>query len=420
MRRGATLGLACVMAAGLATAFLTDRRGIFLPGRTSDGHHLLEARCASCHEPFDAVSDSRCAGCHRAELRADSHPASMFDDPRWAADLAILDATHCRTCHAEHRVARRGVTIADDFCFRCHDDVVTKRPSHRGFSPDGCATAGCHNYHDNGALNRAFLQRRLGAPDTLEIPAVFARRAAGRPAAVPAPDAPPDLAGDAAIRIAWAGSLHAVGGVNCLDCHGGTDRLAVERRPDSSACRRCHAAEVATFHRGAHGVRDSLGLPPLTPALARVPMRPDAMDGRTMDCAACHDPHSVDTRAAAVTACLRCHDDRHSRNFLSSPHGRTYAADTGARPRERTVTCATCHMPREVITEAGVSRVAVNHNNTLTLAPRDRMMAMACLSCHGLEFSFNSLMDDWLVESNFQTRPRTVHRTVQMLRGSRP
>ena len=76
-----------------------------------------------------------CRGCHDDELRAanDSHARSLFRSPRMAVYLERLD-------------------------------VRQARPSHAGLAFDSCASAGCHNYHDNRALYEEFLVRHAGRP----------------------------------------------------------------------------------------------------------------------------------------------------------------------------------------------------------------------------------------------------------------
>jgi hypothetical protein len=84
--------------------------------------------------------------------------------------VAVVDARRCVACHREHRprlTRAMGVTIADDHCFYCHADIADERPSHRGFAAEGCASAGCHNYHDNRALYEDFLVKHLDEPETL-------------------------------------------------------------------------------------------------------------------------------------------------------------------------------------------------------------------------------------------------------------
>lgn len=402
-----------VLALGLA--LFLDHRKIFLPGKTSDGHHLFETSCNSCHVPFASVPNANCIGCHKPVLREDTHTGKIFDDPRWAATLENIDALHCISCHKEHLVAERGVTVGRDFCFPCHDDVVVKRASHRAFKPDSCWDAGCHNYHDNTALNVSFLKQRLGHEPIRPQPEVLNRRAKTDPSKDhPIPHYPAELTMRREIQAAWEKSLHAKRDVNCLDCHKG-EKEAFVLSPAEKTCARCHGFEVETFHQGKHGVKASLKLSPLTPAEARVPMKSRKPEDRKLTCSTCHDPHSVDTQKAAVEACLGCHNDPHSKSFFRSKHFALFAADQGPRPGPRAVTCATCHLPKVKVQAKGGTRVAVNHNNTFTLQPRDRMVKEVCLSCHGLEFAMTSIFDDRLILNNFQGGPERKHETLKMV-----
>lgn len=148
---------------------------LFLTGPSMSGHHQIEIACAVCHtEPYcgDAVLQSACVECHGEALKAaeDSHPKRLFTDPHNADRVAVVDARRCVACHREHRprlTRAMGVTIADDHCFYCHAEIAEERPSHRGFAPEGCASAGCHNYHDNRALYEDFLVKHLDEPETL-------------------------------------------------------------------------------------------------------------------------------------------------------------------------------------------------------------------------------------------------------------
>jgi hypothetical protein len=404
--RSQIIALVSLLIVLIGSAFVLKRREFFLPGTTSDGHHVMERSCDSCHAPFAGVANDRCFSCHRAELADDIHPPGLFDDPHWAEDLTRIDALHCVTCHREHRVAPAGVTIGRDFCFACHDDVVKNRPSHRGLDPASCGDAGCHNYHDNSALNPSYLAAHLREPALLKNPGVPARAILARTAAVPSLDVPRGLATPAVMVAGWSASAHAAAGVTCASCHADSGRLVT--RPGPAACRRCHDFEVDTFFAGKHGVRIQLGLPPLRPRDARLPMKLEAVSGPLhLDCATCHDPHSVNTRPAATTACLGCHDDGHSRSFQGSPHAKP--------PVPASLTCATCHLPRVKVRRDGKSRVAVNHNNSFTLRPRDRMAALVCTSCHGLEFSLTSIMNDRLVANNFAGRPQERLQTFEMM-----
>jgi hypothetical protein len=186
-----------------------------------------------------------------------------------------------------------------------------------------------------------------------------------------------------------------------------------------ASCARCHAFEDQTFRAGKHGARRAAGLPDLTPADARLPMKADAHG--SLGCGTCHDPHSVDTRRAAVEACQGCHDDRHTRAFEESPHARTLRHSRGEeRPAAASVTCATCHLPRVEHEQDGRRRVAVHHRNTLTLRPRDRMLKLVCQDCHGLRFALSALYDDALVAANFSGRPAHIHETAVLAEALGP
>jgi predicted CXXCH cytochrome family protein len=412
LKVGTVLALAFVL---LSAAFLGADRKVFLPGTTSDGHHVFEESCGSCHDPFRGVAADRCTGCHAPERGPDTHAAALFDDPRWAPTLARLDVRECVTCHGEHRRADGGVTAEPGFCFPCHDDVPAKRTSHASFSPASCGRAGCHNYHDNSALNVAFLARHAAEPDLLARRAVLER---ALPAPRPAPDVrvPSGEPRDPERVARWHASAHAGAGVGCAECHDPRQR-GFRRTPSDDPCVGCHAYEDRTFRSGKHGVRRAAGLSDLAPHAARRPMR-EAAPAR-LRCATCHDAHSVDTRRAAVEACLSCHDDAHSRAYLDSAHGRAWraAAARGPRPDADAVTCATCHLLRVETEVDGRKRVAVDHRNTLTLRPPDRMAKRVCMGCHGLPFALASLLDERLVESNFSGRPARTAEAIAMVRA---
>lgn len=394
----------------LAGMFLTNKKQIFVPGRTSDGHHLIERACAECHSSFAGVKNESCETCHTAELQGDTHPVGLFDDPRWAETVAAFDVGRCSTCHAEHQVAPGGVAAPAGFCFSCHDDVRAKRKSHASLAPESCGSAGCHNYHDNARLTTAFLGSHVGEPDLLDAPAVLERV---RPKAGTPPDVPVPVPGSAptALIDAWRGSGHAATGVGCAKCHAGAGQAFV-RTPPPSACATCHDYEHDSFLSGKHGMRLRAGLEPLTPGDARQPMRAAARDA--LSCSTCHDPHSLDTRAAATDACLGCHDDGHSRSFKDSRHHLASTAVAGGQPGApgaTEVTCATCHLPRMDVS----GKVRVNHSNTFTLRPVDRMMKLVCMDCHGMPFALAGLLDRDLAGHNFQGRPARPAGSVALI-----
>ncbi|MEX2215525.1 MAG: cytochrome c3 family protein [Phycisphaeraceae bacterium] len=426
-----TLGLTGYL---LAKFTGSDRR-MFLPGPTSHGHYQIELNCNVCHTPMMSVKQESCLQCHEQELRLadDSHPSAKFLDPRNADRVAALDARNCITCHVEHQPARThaiGLTLPVDYCFRCHSDIADERPTHKGLAFDSCATAGCHNFHDNRALHEDFLAAHLGEPDHLDSQRLPARnllallksddRISKSKQPATTPDAPPSAHQDDRLKQDWLTTAHARAGVNCNGCHATVAQGGEEKKwndhPDHRACASCHAAEVAGFLAGKHGMRLAQELRAMTPGEARLSMRKEA-DHRELGCASCHAAHRFDVRAAAAQACTQCHNDEHTRSYEGSPHHRLWlkelegkaAADTG-------VSCATCHLPREIHRIEGESPVTVQHNQNDNLRPRDKMLRQVCGQCHGIGFAIDALADDELVRRNFRGLPVSHLKSMDMVR----
>jgi hypothetical protein len=305
-----------------------------------------------------------------------------------------------------------GVTLPDDYCFHCHQEVGEDRPSHKGLAFDSCASAGCHNYHDNTALYEDFLAKHVNEPSLLprasapERGLVARMRASGivikPPLARGQQDAPAGIKVSEAVLHEWAGTAHARAGVNCTDCHQTKTADGVVAawtdKPGHAACAQCHETEVKGFLDSRHGMRLKQKLSPMTPGMARHPMQADASN-KELGCASCHGAHGFDTRRAAVEACLGCHDDRHSRAFRESPH---FLAGTAGKPA---VTCATCHLPREIHRQDGTDVVQVQHNQNWNLRPNEKMARGVCMNCHGLGFTLDALADPALIANNFRGQP---------------
>ena len=335
------LGASGLLAAWLAYALQTPgQQASFMPGKVTHAHHQIELKCAACHaEPFKgrAGIQEACLSCHAKELKAmdDSHPVSKFTDPRNADTLAKLDARQCVSCHFEHKseITRPvGVTLPDDFCVRCHSDIEKERPSHKGMVFTGCATGGCHNFHDNRALYEDFLIRHGQGgklKDDPKLPErhlrdfmVYMEYLDGEPITASDMDGRAELRPLPQVVKEWEHTAHAKSGVNCSACHQAkdeSDTLAWIKQPDHTACTNCHKEEVEGFLTGLHGMRLKQGLSPMQPGMAEQPMKPSAAHAK-LTCMSCHGAHRFDTRKAAVEACLNCHDDGHTRAYKASPH----------------------------------------------------------------------------------------------------
>lgn len=407
---------ATVGVAGYLTYRLTgDDSSVFLPGETSSGHHQIELACESCHTPFGGVRQDACLDCHEAELELaqDSHDEARFNDSRFAGELARLNARQCIACHTEHRpeiTEVMGVTLPQDLCHRCHEAVGEDRPSHLNLEFDTCASAGCHNYHDNRALYEDFLVEH-GNAEAATFAGILPERNAwiaegamdAAPAATTGADGPP-ASSTAELVSAWAGSAHAVAGVACTDCHAAAN-TPWNDFPAREVCATCHELEPADYVAGKHGMREFVGLAPMPVSMARLPMHTEALT-RSLDCGACHDVHTVDVQFAAVDACLACHADEHTLAYAESPHFELWQAEvSGEAPPGSGVSCASCHLPRESRRIAGADRIVVQHNQNANLRPNEKMIRDVCLACHSLELSIDALADMDLIRHNFNDMP---------------
>lgn len=415
-----------------------------LPGKTTHGHYQMEMDCNACHTTGNSVSQDACLNCHAKELKAsnDTHPASKFLDPANAGRLKDVDAQNCITCHREHvedQTTTMGVTLPADYCFHCHQETLKTRPSHANFAFDSCATAGCHNYHDNRALYENFLLKHTGEADYLEDPRTLllakpesssstAKSLLDRAQA----DGPKESHTDE-ILDQWATTAHALGGVNCSGCHEvaiGTDasgdkkddvkdasddvKMPWSDKVSHQVCDTCHKNQTEGFLAGKHGMRLSRDLAPMTPGEARLPMHVDAAH-QTLSCTACHDDHQFDTKHASVDACLKCHNDDHSNAFKSSSHFALFEKEMAGETAAGTgVTCATCHMPRM---ENPDGTVSVDHNQNNNLRPNEKMIRDVCMKCHGLAFSIDSLADFDLMKNCYSATPQKHIESIDMAKA---
>lgn len=408
----ATIGLVGYFAFSLTSQPNTAAR-TFLPGVTTHGHYQIELQCSACHTPGLGVQQDACVECHGAELKAatDTHPKSKFADPGKAHLLQELDARSCTTCHREHvpdRTLAMGLSIPSDYCWHCHQEIGEQRPSHKDLAYDSCATAGCHNYHDNRALFENFLVNHFGEPDILDEPRVkqLTKTAkSGSPVVTSDQDAPDSVELTTPLLLDWSSTAHAQAGVNCTGCHRNEDSVWQDEL-DHNSCKNCHEQQVDGFLLGRHGMRLAAELEPMTPGEARLPMKHSSFHSE-LNCVACHSSHRFDTKFAAAEACLQCHDDQHSQAYSESPHFELWQQELAGEGEPGSgVSCATCHMPRS---ENEDGEVYAQHNQNDNLRPNDKMLRTACGNCHGLQFSLNALADLDLVQRNFSGEASAVH-----------
>lgn len=311
-------GLASVLTAGTLYTFLFVKgpQSAFVIGEMTNAHVQIETACGTCHTaPFFAsevkaskAMNKACLSCHEGELELsnDSHPVKKFRGPAKIAMREKLDGLYCATCHMEHSPEITGpvmVTLPQDLCSACHQEVGNDRPSHEGLGYETCASAGCHNFHDNTALYEKFLVEHSGLPDfakhavsdlsaqtrapspmeralasdvpvqaleayltTLENPpedpALAARGKINAVLFASDAVAPESYLDDTAISN-WAASEHAREGINCAGCHAaevaGTGDLAqIEtawiEAPGPDVCADCHAPQAKSFSFGKHGM----------------------------------------------------------------------------------------------------------------------------------------------------------------------
>lgn len=383
---------------------IQEQQEIFLAGATTHGHHQIELACTACHtSPFGGkeVLQEACVACHGAELKAvsDSHPTKKFTDPRNADRIARLDARYCIACHAEHQLERTrpmGVTLPEDFCYECHQDIGSERESHAGMGFDTCASSGCHNFHDNLALYEDFLLKHSSEPWLLETRNVLTRALPAKVGAAPEPDSPEYAR--AGITREWQHSAHAAAEVNCSGCHEQGGQW--QGKPPQSVCADCHESHFEGFVAGKHGMRLAQGLSPMTVSAARAEMRPGA-GHRELTCNSCHAAHDFDVQQAAVTSCMSCHNSEHTRNYPGSKHANF----------ENPVTCASCHMPR---LEQADGSFHVQHNQSANLRPNEKMIRSVCMDCHGLGFAIDALADPALIRRNFTGQPAVHIESIDM------
>ena len=214
----------------------------------------------------------------------------------------------------------------------------------------------------------------------------------------------------------WQHSAHGQQQIACRECHVADNEHEPkwQAQPTHETCSRCHTKEVDGFLASKYGMRLAEKLSPMTPGLARQPTHA-AVKNVKLSCTICHKDHQFDTRQASVEACLTCHNDKHSLAYMASSHYRLWQAElAGNAPTGSGVSCATCHMPREIIKIGDSSKIYAQHNLNDNLRPNEKMIRDTCMRCHGLRFAINALADSSLVTSNFDRPPSVQIKSMEM------
>lgn len=435
----------------LYTLLASEDKSELLIGDTSHGHYQIELACNSCHiDAFGGteVLQQACMNCHADELEQahDSHPKKKFIDPREAYRLEIIDARYCISCHTEHQEEQAhpmGVTLPDDYCYHCHEDVIEDRESHKDLAFDSCASSGCHNFHDNRALYEDFLVKNANKPWLDQTAKMLAANNASsnfqhyKESFAPTNELvrkgikalnQKKSAENKDVTDSWTHTSHAQASVECSDCHtNGKNQLWIDK-PNHEQCINCHQQESEGFFAGKHGMRLSpdvdAKLDAIRPIESHLEFNENAHNAQ-QGCNSCHNAHEFNTQFASVDACLQCHNDTHSKAFLSSPHGNLWKqASLLEIDESQAVSCATCHLPRIEKATSGIkvdkgntesnnfskslqnkTSVIVEHNQNFYLRPNEKMIRPVCMKCHSLSFSIDALADQLLIENNFSGQP---------------
>lgn len=95
-------------------------------GPLSSNHAAFGSDCASCHTPFESVTDDKCSTCH--EKFGDELGTYTFDAHylyRTADFTRVVPSPNesaCFTCHGEHQGREASITdVPDRACQQCHE-----------------------------------------------------------------------------------------------------------------------------------------------------------------------------------------------------------------------------------------------------------------------------------------------------------
>ena len=73
-------------------------------------------------------------------------------------------------------------------------------------------------------------------------------------------------------------------------------------------------------------------------------------------------------------------------------------------------------MPRVERSKFGETFTIVDHNQSNSLRPNEKMIRSSCIECHGLQFTLNALADEELIDRNFNGMPSVFVESLEMAR----
>ena len=178
------------------------------------------------------------------------------------------------------------VTLLMDYCSACHQEVYKNRPSHVGYGFEICASAGCHNFHDNTALYEDFLVKHAGGPEVKDMPVL---------SLVSVRWTRPRLFRR---RMRWPLPVLPQG--SGQDFPRGASRHALPPKAAETAQGAQEGDVEAYLDQATGGVFRDHPLEAMQVADAQLTtLKPDAGNLEIGNCNACHKPHEVDLTVAA-------------------------------------------------------------------------------------------------------------------------
>ncbi len=171
---------------------------------------------------------------------------------------------------------------------------------------------------------------------------------------------------------------------------------------------------------GPFGLFKAKKLAPMTPANARLPMKPEA-GHKTLDLQHLPSRAPLRLKGARGRRCAGCHDDAHTKAYFASPHYDLFeremwgcAARLGRLLRD--LPHADRRGPQAGRRQDGLSSPTIR---TTICARTKRWCAASAANCHGLQFALDALADPALIAKNFRDSQPSMSRASNGRRAGR-